>query len=99
MRWPARNAALNEAFVDKRINVLTGRMSKHFKCAKCEGIFPTSKVQVDHIDPAVPLEGFTNWDSVINRMFCEKDGFQILCLECHASKTKEERIIRKQYGK
>ena len=94
-RWPPKYTALNEAFVDKRVNDKTGRIGKHYKCAKCLGIFPTAEVQVDHIDPVVPLSGFNTWDELINRIFCEKEGFQVLCTECHKNKTHEERIIRK----
>lgn len=46
---------------------------------------------VDHIHPVVdPVVGFTSWDSVIERMFCEEDNLQLLCKECHDIKTKDE---------
>lgn len=95
-RWPPKYQCLNEAFVDKRVNIKTGREGKHYKCNSCNGVFPTSEVQVDHIIPAVPVSGFTNWDEVINLMFCEKEGFQVLCKPCHSSKTAEERQLRKK---
>lgn len=95
-RWPPKYESLKKAFVDKRINKKTGRLSKHFKCAMCKGIFPTSAVQVDHIDPVIPLTGFSSWDDVIERIFCEKEGFQVLCLSCHKIKTQQERTIRKE---
>jgi hypothetical protein len=47
---------------------------------------------VDHIDPIVnPETGFTTWDDVVERMFCEADGLQLLCHECHKAKTSDER--------
>jgi hypothetical protein len=56
-----------------------------------------SNVHVDHIDPVIdPDTGFTSWDAVIKRMFCEKEGFQILCRECHYNKTQDERKRRKK---
>lgn len=94
-RWPPKYTCLNEAFVDKRINTKTGREGKHYRCNACKGVFPTSEVQVDHIEPAVPVTGFTNWDEIINLMFCEKEGFQVLCKSCHQVKTSKERELRK----
>lgn len=56
------------------------------------------KVNHDHIEPIVPLEGYTggdwNWHEYIERMFCDDVGFQILCSECHDIKTKKEDEIR-----
>lgn len=51
-----------------------------------------NNVHVDHIDPVIdPQEGFVSWDKVINRMFCEADGLQVLCRDCHKRKTNDER--------
>jgi hypothetical protein len=49
---------------------------------------------VDHIDPVIdPAVGFVSWDTVIERLFCEVEGFQVLCWACHHAKTNEERAI------
>jgi hypothetical protein len=54
---------------------------------------------VDHIEPVISVtDGFKSWDEVVARMFCEVDGFQLLCHECHSIKTKDEREARK-HGK
>jgi len=52
------------------------------------------QVAVDHIDPVIPPEGFSSWDDTIQRMFCEKDGLQLLCPDCHDEKTADERKER-----
>lgn len=98
-RWGPKFKALEDAFVDKRINDKTGRLGKHYRCNSCKEVFPTSFVQVDHIVPAVPLTGFKSWDEVIALMFCEKDGFQVLCKDCHSIKTKQENEERKLHVK
>ena len=49
---------------------------------------------VDHIEPIVPAEGFTTWDEVVRRMFCEVDNLQLLCHDCHQLKCAEERKER-----
>lgn len=52
---------------------------------------------VDHIDPVIdPEVGFIDWNEVIARMFCEKDGLQVLCHDCHSRKTADEREKRKK---
>lgn len=54
-------------------------------------------VFVDHIEPVIePIKGFTTWDEVIDRMFCEEEGLQVLCKSCHDKKTKEERELAQE---
>ncbi len=55
-----------------------------------------NNVQVDHVVPVIdPKKGFTTWDSVVERMFCEADKLQVLCHECHQKKTQDERDQKK----
>lgn len=49
---------------------------------------------VDHVVPIVdPEVGFTTWDECIERMFCEVEGLQVLCHDCHKLKSNEERRL------
>jgi hypothetical protein len=49
-------------------------------------------VFVDHILPIIdPEVGFTSWDDFINRLFCEREGLQCICGDCHDKKTTNER--------
>jgi ribosomal protein L44E len=82
---------LNEAFTEKKTNVKTGRIAKHFKCALCKDEHPTTGVQVDHIEPVVSSGGFTTWDDYIQRLYCSKDNLQVLCTKCHDAKTLTEK--------
>lgn len=51
----------------------------------------------DHIDPVIdPEKGFENWDTLINRLFVELDGWQCLCHKCDTQKQNEERELRKE---
>jgi len=79
-----------------------------YQCAECEKEIPaTVKVGrtrsnnkfVDHIEPAVPVTGWTTWDTYIERLFCEEDNLQLLCKACHDSKSKEENEERKLHRK
>ncbi len=97
VRWGVVTDVKNEAFVGRFINKDTGRLAKHFKCAGCRGHFPDKLIAVDHVEPVVPVTGFTSWDDIINRMFCEKDNLQVLCKSCHDIKTLKEKELRKKH--
>jgi hypothetical protein len=57
-------------------------------------VVPETTSSVDHIDPVVdPHTGFVDWNTYIERMFCELTGFQVLCFDCHSKKTSIERSI------
>jgi len=91
-RWPPKYKSLGDAKQGKRINQATGRLAEHYRCATCGEDFPAKNIQVDHIHPVIdPAVGFTTWDDVIKRMFCEQKDFQILCRECHKEKTNLEK--------
>ena len=98
-RWPPKYQCLNAAKVGKKINWKTNRIAEHYKCNSCGKEFPLKEVQVDHIHPVVPVTGFTSWDEVINNMFCEQEELQVLCTECHNTKSLRERQERKTNGK
>jgi len=50
-----------------------------------------SKVNVDHIDPVESIEsGFIDWNTFIERLFCEEKNLQLLCKSCHTIKTNKE---------
>lgn len=67
-----------------------------YLCSKCLRIFNKKEIHVDHIDPFVP-EGCHIKDmtlsEIVKRMF--RTETQVLCVECHAKKTKEETASRK----
>ena len=90
-RWKPRYEVLNDAKRGKRVNKATGRMAEHYECASCHQLFPLRSVEVDHIIP-IMYDGIT-WDEVINRMFCDIEGLQVLCKDCHKYKTQLERKL------
>lgn len=97
IRWPPKYSCLNKAYIGKKVNRKTGRLAKHFKCNSCNEEFPQSEIAVDHIDSVIdPIIGFVSWDEVIRRMFCEEDGLQVLCKQCHLIKTTAEKQQAKE---
>ena len=88
-RWPERNESLKAAKIERGI----------YKCANCELPHARKNVQIDHTVPVVPLEvtmDTQTWDSYIERMFCQRESYQILCTGCHDMKTQMEVQTRKQ---
>lgn len=87
-RWSARSEALKEARKERN----------SYECATCKDRFKNNDVVLDHILPVVdPKLGFTNWDDYVDRMFPEKEGFQVLCKSCHDIKTELEDAMRKHF--
>lgn len=86
-QYPARKEAIKSARVARG----------QYKCAKCENLFKPGEFQLDHIHPVIdPHEGFKDWNTFIERLFCSIEGWQILCLGCHKVKSSYENEIRKQ---
>lgn len=101
-RWAPKQEALKRARVER------GK----YKCAGCGEVGPatlpppegkTRRIKnacVDHIEPVVRLdEKAVDWGDRIARMFCEVDGLQVLCHNCHKSKTDEENKARREFKK
>lgn len=104
-RWGPKAEALRRARV-KRGEYVCALCNKHmgattwrtYKSGKRKG--QPKKVKdaiVDHLQPVVdPDTGFVDWNTYIERMFCEVDGFQVICHDCHERKCAEERELRKK---
>ena len=78
-----------------------------YTCAICSGLFSQKNVQVDHIEPVVPLwqkESTMSYDNIVRGVFCSLDNLQVICStplkrndgnsSCHRLKTNEENFIR-----
>ena len=71
-----------------------------FVCHKCGDKFNSNNVQVDHIEPVVPLNipsKHLSYDVLINRLFCDNSNLQVLCKKHHKEKSEEENRIRKEW--
>lgn len=94
-QWPPKYQAIKRVFVKDGNNPSTGRKCKLHKCENCGELFPAKDMQADHINPVIPLTGIDSWDGVIDRLFCEIDGYQALCRFCHKAKSQAENAARK----
>lgn len=90
-KYPARSEVLKESRVERGI----------YKCASCELQFGPKEIQVDHKEPVISIENDLskkiNWNVYIKRLFCGKEGLQVLCKECHKSKTYLENELRREH--
>lgn len=60
------------------------------------------RMDADHIKPIVPVENGgqkRDWNSIIERMFCEEDNIQNICYICHKIKTAAERDERLEFSR
>ena len=88
-KYPVKHAAKRQALE------LTDNGGR-YRCASCSELFRGSDVHVDHIEPCGSLKTFDDLPGFVERMFCEVEGFQILCKPCHQDKTNAERAARKK---
>ena len=93
IRWALRKLWL---WSDQRRAALSrGRQARGcYKCEQCGSLVGVGLINVDHINPAVPVTGWDSWDGYIERLFCSEDGLQVLCDLCHTIKTAAERNAR-----
>ncbi len=101
MKWPPKYEVKKQARVERGVYKCAGYKRRAHKVPASLPPPPGRKRRVDnalvdHIVPVIdPVEGFTTWDEVVARMFCEPVGLQLLCKACHDRKTADERELRK----
>lgn len=82
---------LKKLEASKRKNESSNKRLKYeYLCESCSSWYPRKLVQIDHI---IPCGGINGYDKIVPWLLKAhvEEGFQILCRECHKSKTKEER--------
>lgn len=86
-RWPFRNEALKRARIKRGI----------YSCSICFIKLKRSMLQMDHIDPVIDTRmGFLDWNTYVERLLPDSEGWQVLCKDCHQAKTKVENKVRRR---
>lgn len=88
--WSGRALCLKRArkrVWDGEVTAKGKRVFKlYWKCAKCEKWFRDEKeLEVDHIIEVGSFNG--DWNEYIERLYCEIENLQALCIICHSKKT------------
>lgn len=71
------------------------RQKFEYQCNKCKNYFPDKEVNVDHKIPAGSLNNANDLPGFVERLFCEEEGLQVLCTDCHTIKTNLEKQAKK----
>lgn len=64
-----------------------------YVCAICKEEFKDKDVQIDHIIPCGSLKSFADLAGFCERLFCEKEGYRVLCEPCHQNVTNATRTL------
>lgn len=78
------------------------RVTKWSMCPDCKEPSPTYLMQVDHINPVVPLNTTMeemDWNDLVNNLWCDISNLVAICKPCHKIKTGQERKLRLKYKK
>lgn len=63
----------------------------YYKCAITKKYFLKQDIVVDHIEPVIdPKIGWVDWNTYIDRLFCDASNLQVLSKEAHKQKTQGE---------
>ncbi len=66
-----------------------------FTCESCGKQFTRKETHVDHKQPVVAVTGWVDWNTFIDKLFCDVSNLQILCKKCHKEKTNAENRTRR----
>lgn len=102
MKWKPAQELEKEKKITYYITSKKGKKLKRvkWKCNICGKEINAKEKTRDHINPVVPVTGFDSWENLFTRIFCQKEGFQIICKNpCHAEKTKKENALRRENTK
>lgn len=97
LKYPPAFEVVNE---NKEVYYITSKKGKQlrrvkFVCMKCgKRDLKRTEVELDHIIPCVDSTGFADMGVFLERLFCDKSNYQLLCKECHLKKTQSEREVR-----
>jgi 5-methylcytosine-specific restriction endonuclease McrA len=72
------------------------RQKYEYQCKKCKKWCPEKEINVDHVLPAGSLNTAQDLPLFVERLFCEQDNLQVLCVSCHDKKTLKEKQSKKK---
>jgi 5-methylcytosine-specific restriction endonuclease McrA len=101
-RSDLRRSVIDASVIVGHVDNSRPRVKTWCRCSGCKTPTPKSYMEVDHIDPVVPVnKNLTSmtFDDIVNRIWCEFTNLQAICPECHTTKTKTENKLRREARK
>jgi 5-methylcytosine-specific restriction endonuclease McrA len=95
-RSPTHREALNNAKCPRKKGPRGGA---RYRCIQCKKDFGIRQVNVDHVNPIVPIGTLSkdmSWDYLVQNIFCDVENLQVLCEKCHKAKSAIENKERKR---
>ena len=86
--WKPRLEVLKDS---RRKFVGGGRQKWEYRCCMCGGWFKNDDVEVNHKVEAGSLRSFDDLGGFAQRLFCEKEGLEVVCKACHLKKHNHEK--------
>lgn len=94
--------AVIEAVAINHVDPTRPRVKKWSQCQSCKQPTPRYLMECDHIIPLIPLDKTLedlDWNTLINRLWCDILNLQAICQSCHKLKCSLERKARNAYKK
>jgi hypothetical protein len=87
--WKPKKMALDAVCVR---SISNGVKVNRYQCKHCQNYYPLKSVEVNHIIPAGSLKSYKDLPDFCERLFVEDINLlEVLCKECHARVTKQQR--------
>lgn len=105
MHCPYRTKAKNRSKIDSalykcegedcKIAIYEGASEKnylkHVEAYKDQFEVIRGKIELDHkLEVIEPKRGFADWNTYIERLWCDDKGYNVYCSSCHAKRTKKQ---------
>ena len=89
LRWGPRRLAKLAARRDYKGP--NRKLKFEYQCAMCGGWFKETQIDMDHIVPCCSSQCGDDIVGYINRLYCEYDGWRVLCKPCHIERHQSEK--------
>ena len=89
-RWKPRSEAIKLATRRHK----TDKRRVEVRCALCKKWWGRREVHADHTTPVGSLKTYDDLPGFVERLFCEVEGYRVLCKGCHKNVTDQQRRER-----
>lgn len=76
------------------------RKGLRYVCSKCFKDFDKKSINVDHINPVIPVDLSVDQmsiEQIYRRIFTTSNNLSVLCKDCHKIKSNQENQLRRHF--